>query len=109
MIALDPALQPSSASHYVGGLKRKKDGDYGLSSKRIGEAELKKLADTALEAFKEVGRDVYDREFPIAPKRVKGRTPCKLCGLRDVCFLKDEQMVEDENDDSDDSEGGNDK
>lgn len=109
MIALDPALQPSSVSHYVEGLKRKKDGDYGLSSKRIGEAELKKLADTALEAFKEVGRDVYDREFPIAPKRVKGRTPCKLCGLRDVCFLKDEQIVEDENDDSDDSEGGNDK
>lgn len=109
MIALDPALQPSSASHYVEGLKRKKDGDYGLSSKRIGEAELKKLADTALEAFKEVGRDVYDREFPIAPKRAKGRTPCKLCGLRDVCFLKDEQIVEDENDDSDDSEGGNDK
>lgn len=109
MIALDPTLQPSSASHYVEGLKRKKDGDYGLSSKRIGEAELKKLADTALEAFKEVGRDVYDREFPIAPKRVKGRTPCKLCGLRDVCFLKDEQIVEDENDDSDDSEGGNDK
>lgn len=109
MIALDPRLQPSSASHYVEGLKRKKDGDYGQSSKRIAAADLNKLADTALEAFEEVGRDVFAHAFPIAPKRVKGRTPCKLCGLRDVCFLKDEQIVEDDGDEGDEGEGGNEK
>ena len=106
MALLDPKLLPGSSSSYVEGLKRKKGGDYGQSSKRIGALDFQKLSETALEAFKEVANEVKALAFPIAPRRIKGRTPCSLCGLRDVCFLKDEQIVEEESEGNEETEGG---
>lgn len=104
MAALDCDLKGGEASNLVAGLKLKINGDYAASNRRISRDDMRRLREAAESFFLMASDEIRSMEFPIAPKRTNGRTPCELCGLRDVCFRSEDDIVEESNDDEEEDD-----
>ena len=65
---------------------------------------MRRLREAAESFFLMASDEIRSMEFPIAPKRINGRTPCELCGLRDVCFRSEDDIVEESDDDEEEDD-----
>ncbi len=58
--------------------------------------EVEKYSEYAIDAAKEIIKDVASGDFSIKPTKLKGNNkyPCEFCNYRDICYLKNSQKRE---------------
>ena len=84
-----------SDSEYIKGLKIKKDGDFYNYSKVISSKEMDTITDIIEEKIEEGTKNILEANFSIAPKKIdKKYHGCSYCKYKDICYRKNEDIVE---------------
>ena len=82
-------------SNTIKGIKTLKDGSLSKTAKVLSDDEINQIKTMAENKVLEAYKLILDGEFNINPKKV-GRelTGCKYCKFKDICYRKNEDIVE---------------
>lgn len=82
-------------SEYISGMKYGKNGFYRYS-KVLSDENMSRLIELVDKKIEEARDDILDGRFDIAPKKLssdKDITGCKFCHYRDICFRKNDDVI----------------
>ena len=80
-------------SKIINNLKAKQDGSFYANSKVISDEEIDELASNVESKIIEASEKVYNAEFNINPKQLKGKNiGCKYCKYKDICYMKHDNI-----------------
>ena len=83
-----------SDSNIIRGMKTTANGFY-YYSKVISDEEIEELYNVVETKIKEASKDILDARFDINPKKIKDEVrSCKYCKYKDICYMKNEDVVE---------------
>ncbi len=83
-----------AGSRFIKSLKLSKNGFYAYS-KVLDELNINKVEDIAKTKVLEAAKNIVDAKFDINPKKLKGKNvSCEFCKFKDLCFMKEDNMVE---------------
>ena len=75
------------ASTYIKGSSVTQNGSFRQGKSPKSKEQIEALIETATEKYKEGFAAIAHGEFPIRPLAYKkGKMPCELCGLADICY-----------------------
>lgn len=76
-------------------IKGMKTSSKGISSKKIlNDCQIEKLSVITSNKIDEATGDIMDANFDINPKRIgMDNVGCEFCSFRDICFMKEEMIV----------------
>lgn len=81
-------------SEFIKSLNQGSNGFYAYS-KVISDEQIEKLSKIAEEKVKEARDDIIDAKFDINPKKIgKELLGCEFCNFKDICYKKEEDVVE---------------
>ena len=82
-------------SRLIKGLNVKKDGTFGAYAKVLSDDSFDKLTSKAEEKINEAICKIEKKCFEIAPKRVNDvNISCTFCKFRDICFRKEDDILD---------------
>ena len=82
-------------SKIIKGLGFTKEGNFKASSKLLSEEEQFNLTKLVKEKIENSVDDILDAKFDINPKKIdKENISCKYCEYRDLCFVKEKDIIE---------------
>ena len=80
-------------SKLINNLKAKQDGSFYANSKVISDEEIDELASNVESKIIEASEKVYNAEFNINPKQLKGKNiGCEYCKYKDICYMKHDNI-----------------
>ena len=86
----DPTYE---SSKYIKGMKKSKNGFYSYT-KLLEEDDISGFIDLVDKRIESSINDVLDGKFDINPKRIGNvNEGCSFCSYRDLCFMKEEDIV----------------
>ena len=86
----DPTYENSL---YIKGMKKSKNGFYSYT-KLLTEKDINYLCDLTDKKIDEVTNSILSGDFSINPKRIgKELVGCSFCKYRDLCFMKEKDIV----------------
>ena len=95
-----------NSSNLIKGMKTTDKGFYAYS-KVLSDDEIDKLSDIVKERVIEAAEDILNANFEINPKSIDGTlVGCDYCSFKDICFRKNEDIVNLEKKDYKDFLGG---
>lgn len=81
-------------SDIIKGLALKQDGTFSAHSKLLNEDAVAEILKTVEEKVMKARDDIIEGMFPINPKSLeKENISCKYCTYRDLCFMKEKDLV----------------
>ncbi len=96
-------------SNYIKSMKVKKDGSFSSYSKVLSNEEMDKIEKIVVDKINDGAKDITRAIFDIAPKRIeKSNMGCSFCKFRDICYRKNEDIVDLEKKEIKDTLGGED-
>ena len=82
-------------SKTIKGIKTLKDGSLSKSAKVLSDKEIESIKNLAENKVIEAYKLILDRKFSINPKKVSNELiGCKYCTFKDICYRKNEDIVE---------------
>ncbi len=95
-------------SDYIKSMKTTKTG-FGAHAKLLSYKQIEKLQEVVLEQVKSSANKILDGDFSINPKKINDdNVGCMYCNYKDLCYLKEEDVVEINNTKIEDILGGED-
>ena len=80
-------------SKFIKGLKIKQDGSFQANSKVISDEGIEELAANVESKIIEASEKVYNAQFNINPKQLKGKNVgCAYCKFKDICYMKHDNI-----------------
>ena len=80
-------------SKLINNLKTKQDGSFYANSRVISDEEIDELASNVERKIIEASEKVYNAEFNINPKQLKGKNiGCEYCIYKDICYMKHDNI-----------------
>ena len=97
-----------SDSQVIKALKKNQDGSFSSNSKLVSKKQINGLISLTEKHIDNAFKEILDGNFDIKPKRIGDNlVSCTYCKYRDVCFRKEENIVNlDNNEDLNFLEGG---
>ena len=81
-------------SAMISGLKKKKEGFYAYS-KVLNDKQINKIDEIVDKNINKAVNSILNGEFLINPKKIdKDNIGCEFCSYRDICYKKEEDIVE---------------
>lgn len=81
-------------SKHIKSLKIIKGGDFASSSKVLNQDEFKSYISLVDEKIDMAINDILSAKFNINPKKYRNENiGCKYCNFKDICFMKNEDLV----------------
>jgi ATP-dependent helicase/DNAse subunit B len=82
-------------SEVIKGLGLSSTGDFKKTAKLLSEEEINKIIDIVDKNIDEVIIKIENGEFDINPKRIDEKLiGCENCHFKDLCFRKEEDIVD---------------
>lgn len=92
-------------SNVIKSMKVKKDGSFSHYAKVLTNEEIKDLENLTKQKLNDSALNINNAEFTINPKKVdKKNISCMFCKFKDICFMKESDIVEIKGSDEDDTE-----
>lgn len=92
-------------SNVIKSMKVKKDGSFSHYAKVLTNEEIKDLENLTKQKLNDSALNINNAEFTINPKNVnKKNISCMFCKFKDICFMKESDIVEIKGSDEDDTE-----
>ena len=86
------------SSDLIKGLSRTNSGDFKKTAKLISQEEITKINNLINDLINKVVLNIEAGAFPINPKRIGDKLlGCENCNFKDICFKKEEDIVNLEN------------
>ncbi len=86
-----------AGSRFIKSMKLSNNG-FSTYAKVLDEFNIDKLSDIAYDKVKSAAKSIVDGKFDINPKKISGKNvSCEFCKYKDLCFMKEENVVELEN------------
>ena len=81
-------------SKLIKSMKVKKDGDFSSYAKVLTEKEMDIIERIVVQKIEEGSKKICDADFAIAPKSIDNKNiSCTFCKFGDVCYRKNEDIV----------------
>lgn len=81
-------------SAMISGLKKKKEGFYSYS-KILNDKQMDKIDCIVEDNINKAVNNILDAKFDINPKKIaKDNIGCEYCNYRDICYKKEEDLIE---------------
>ena len=82
-------------SELIKGLRLKKDGSFYSYSKVLSKENMNTIDEIVDEKIKECTNNIFDAKFSIAPKKIENKNyGCSYCKYSDICYKKNDDIVE---------------
>ena len=82
-------------SNLIKSMKVKNDGDFSAYSKVLTDKEMDIIEEIVVNKIEEGANKISDALFDIAPKSIDGKNiSCAFCSFKDICYRKNEDIVE---------------
>lgn len=92
-------------SSVIKSMKVNNDGSFSHYAKVLTNEEIKNLENLTKQKLNESALNINNAEFTINPKNVnKKNISCMFCKFKDICFMKESDIVEIKGSDEDDTE-----
>lgn len=87
-----------TSESFLKGIKLTKDGSLSKNSykKVLTEEEFDKILNLAKEKINEAINNIIDAKFDISPIMIGKELSCTYCPYKDICFVKDNMIIEKE-------------
>ena len=89
----DPSYEKSN---YIASLSVTKEGRFSANSKVLSETEINNLIKLVDNKIDQMVKDIENARFDINPKMLSNEdfiTGCKYCSYKDICFRRNENIV----------------
>ena len=85
--------QSYAESRLIKGLKLTKNG-FSAYSKLLSRSRMKELIKMVEEKINEASSNILNGKFDVNPKRIDGKNvSCTYCPMRDLCYMRDNNIV----------------
>ena len=85
--------QSYAESRLIKGLKLTKNG-FSAYSKLLSRSRMKELIKIVEEKINEASSNILNGKFDVNPKRIDGKNvSCTYCPMRDLCYMRDNNIV----------------